>query len=84
LGTLGSGNAVLRTRTVTSNRAVSFLMLNLNYHLEHHLFPQIPWYNLPRVHKLLQPNYESQGADVRRSYTAYLIQSLRQGPESLI
>jgi fatty acid desaturase len=84
LGTLGNGGAVARTRTVTSNRIVSFLMLNLNYHLEHHLFPQIPWYNLPRVHQLLQPSYELQGADVRRSYAAYLIQSLRQGPESLI
>jgi fatty acid desaturase len=84
LGTLGNGDAVVRTRTVTSNRIVSFLMLNLNYHLEHHLFPQIPWYNLPRVHELLRPNYELQGADVRQSYLAYLIRSLRQGPESLI
>ncbi len=44
LGT-GMGGAVTRTRTIKSNELVSFLMLNLNYHLEHHLFPGIPWYS---------------------------------------
>ena len=33
------GNPLTSTRTVTSNRLVSFLMANLNYHLEHHLCP---------------------------------------------
>jgi fatty acid desaturase len=81
LGTPGKDDAIARTRTITSNRVVSFLMLNLNYHLEHHLFPGIPWYNLPRIHQLLKPIYESRGADVRQSYAAYAIQCLKRGPE---
>jgi fatty acid desaturase len=28
--------------------------LNVNYHLAHHLFPSVPWYNLPRLHARLQ------------------------------
>lgn len=83
LGTPGDGDAIARTRTVTSNKLVSFLMINLNYHLEHHLFPGIPWYNLPRLHHLLRPICESRGADVRQSYTAYAIECLRNGPEPL-
>jgi fatty acid desaturase len=81
MGTHGKGDAVAKTRTVTSNRLVSFLMLNLNYHLEHHLFPGVPWYNLPRIHKLLKPMYESRGAEVRRSYIAYAIRCLMKIPD---
>ncbi|NOZ93704.1 MAG: fatty acid desaturase [Acidobacteria bacterium] len=37
------------------------LFLWSNYHLEHHYFPAIPFYNLPKVHRLLQPFYEARG-----------------------
>jgi fatty acid desaturase len=26
----------------------------MQYHIEHHLFPQIPFYNLPKLHKLIK------------------------------
>lgn len=32
-----------------------------NYHLEHHYFPNVPFYNLPRLQKLLMPFYEKRG-----------------------
>jgi fatty acid desaturase len=28
--------------------------LNVNYHLAHHLFPSVPWYNLPKLHQKLR------------------------------
>ncbi len=31
-----------------------------NYHLEHHYFPGVPFYNLPRLQKLLMPFYEKR------------------------
>jgi len=68
-----------QTRTITSNRFTSFLMCNLNYHLEHHLFPGVPWYNLPRVHALLREEYRSAGAFVHRSYLRYLIEAAKVG-----
>ena len=61
------------TRTVVSNRFVSFFMCNLNYHVEHHLFPAVPWYNLPRLHRLLGEELERMDAHVHRSYTRFLI-----------
>ena len=81
MGTSCKGDAIVKTRTVTSNRLVSFLMLNLNYHLEHHLFPAVPWYNLPRVHELLKPMYESRGAVVETSYAAFVLKCFRRAPE---
>ncbi len=32
-----------------------------NYHLEHHYFPSVPFYNLPRLQKLLLLFYEKRG-----------------------
>ena len=38
-----------------------FLFLNSNYHLEHHYFPGVPFYRLPRVQRALLPFYASKG-----------------------
>lgn len=43
------------------------VFLYSNYHLEHHYFPGVPFYNLPRLQKLLMPFYEQRGM-VARSY----------------
>jgi beta-carotene hydroxylase len=40
-----------------------------NYHLEHHYFPGVPFYNLPRLQKLLLPFYERRGI-TPRSYAS--------------
>lgn len=68
-----------QTRTVKSSWFYSFLNINLNYHLEHHLFPTVPWYNLPRVHRLLQPEYKKAGASVYKSYFWFLWDAMRIG-----
>ena len=79
LGT-GFGNALTRTRTTTSNALVSFVMCNLNYHVEHHLFPGVPWYNLKKVHRLLAPLYARSGVHIERSYLVGVLRALRFGP----
>ncbi len=40
------------TRTVIPTLLDRFLIapLNVSYHLEHHLFPSVPWHNLRRLH----------------------------------
>lgn len=38
-----------------------------NFHLEHHYFPGVPLYNLPRLQRLLMPFYEKRGF-VKRTY----------------
>ncbi|MEO0495445.1 MAG: fatty acid desaturase, partial [Actinomycetota bacterium] len=38
------------TRTVYMNPVFRFLYLNMNYHVEHHMFPTVPYRNLPALH----------------------------------
>jgi fatty acid desaturase len=42
------------TRTFRMNRVAEFLYANLNFHIEHHLYPSIPYYNLPVLHRMAQ------------------------------
>jgi len=44
----------LNCRTVYMNPINRFLYWNMNYHLEHHMFPLVPYHNLPRLHELLK------------------------------
>ena len=41
----------MSTRTVYMNPVFRFLYLNMNYHIEHHMFPSVPYYNLPDLHE---------------------------------
>jgi fatty acid desaturase len=72
-GLTATGNEFLDTRTVVSSRFVSFFMCNLNYHLEHHLFPGVPWYHLRSIHALLKNDFARAGASVYRGYTHFLV-----------
>jgi fatty acid desaturase len=56
---------------------VSFMMNNLNYHLDHHLFPGVPWYHLPKLHAILREEYLAAGSSIYPSYTAFLIDFLK-------
>ena len=44
----------LTTRTVKLNIFLSFLSWNMEYHLEHHMFPMVPSYNLKRLHEAVK------------------------------
>ena len=39
------------TRTFRTNWVGRFLYLNMNHHVEHHLYPQVPFHALPRLHE---------------------------------
>jgi fatty acid desaturase len=32
-----------------------FVVLNFNYHAEHHMYPYVPWYHLDKLHQVLRP-----------------------------
>jgi len=46
---------------VRSSPFWNFTFLWSNFHLEHHYFPRVPFYNLARVHRLLRPFYLREG-----------------------
>jgi fatty acid desaturase len=44
----------LNTRSVYMNPLFRFLYFNMNYHLEHHLYPMVPYHALPKLHEALK------------------------------
>lgn len=40
----------LNCRTFHANPVFEFLYFNMNWHVEHHIFPMVPWYNLRALH----------------------------------
>ena len=44
----------LNSRTVYMNPIFRFLYWNMNYHVEHHMFPMVPYHALPRLHEAMQ------------------------------
>jgi len=81
-GTPWNAGQLAGTRTVTSNPVHSFFWNNINWHIGHHVYPSVPWYNLQELHRVLEPQIVAAGCVVDRSYLAVYWQALRQGPES--
>jgi len=55
------GNPAQWSTLVRSSLFWNFFFLWSNFHLEHHYFPRVPFYNLPRLHRLLKPFYAEMG-----------------------
>ncbi|MBI1776686.1 MAG: fatty acid desaturase family protein [Proteobacteria bacterium] len=69
----------LNSRTVTMNPLLRFLYWNMNYHVEHHMFPAVPYHALPRLHAVVKsdcpPPYPSLWAAYAEIVPALLRQS---------
>ncbi len=44
----------LNSRTVYMNPVSRFIYWNMNYHVEHHMFPMVPYHALPRLHEAIR------------------------------
>ena len=42
------------TRSVRLNPIFSFIYWKMEYHIEHHMFPMVPSYNLPKLHEIIK------------------------------
>lgn len=50
----------LSTRTIHLNPVSRFLYWNMNYHLEHHLYPSVPFYKLPGLYDEIKDHLPRQ------------------------
>jgi fatty acid desaturase len=68
----------LNTRTVKMCVVNRFLYWNMNYHVEHHMFPMVPYYRLAELHEEIKhdcaPVYPSLWAAYREIIPAVLHQ----------
>jgi len=68
----------LNSRTVYMNRINRFIYWNMNYHLEHHMFPMVPYHALPRLHALIQHDTPTPNPSILAAYRELLPVFLRQ------
>ncbi len=47
-------NMFENTRTTFTTRAMRFLAWNMPYHVEHHVFPTVPFHRLPDLHRMIR------------------------------
>ncbi len=59
-------NGFINTRTTLARWPVRLLMWNMPFHAEHHLYPSIPFYQLPVLHTKIRDRL----AHVASSYPA--------------
>ena len=51
---------------------LSICPLNINYHIDHHLFPSVPYYNLPKLHQILLKNsHYVKNAHLNKTYLGF-------------
>ena len=68
----------LNCRTVYMNPASRFIYWNMNYHLEHHMFPLVPYHALPRLHELLKHDCPPPYPSLLAAWREILPATLRQ------
>lgn len=71
----------LNSRTVEMSSINRFMYLNMNFHIEHHMFPTVPYHALPRLHILLAPELPPAYRGIRAAYREILPALRRQAGE---
>lgn len=68
----------LNSRTVSMNRIHRFLYWNMNYHVEHHMFPLVPYHALPKLHQLIKDDCPPPQKGLFGAYREIIPAILRQ------
>jgi len=71
------GSEWTNARSIVTNRFVEFLWSNVNYHLEHHLYPSVPYHALPALRRSLADQCHSRGSHLDRGYGRTALALLR-------
>ena len=73
----------LNSRTVYMNRVNRFLYMNMNYHIEHHMFPLVPYHNLPKLHELIKDDCPKPYSGLFEAYKELIPALLKQRKDPL-
>jgi fatty acid desaturase len=68
----------LNSRTVYINPVSRFLYWNMNYHVEHHMFPMVPYHALPRLHETIKHDLPAPNPSIWSAYREMIPAFLRQ------
>jgi fatty acid desaturase len=81
----GRASAYAQTRSTHASvlEHVFVAPKNVNYHIEHHFYPSVPFYRLPELHRLLMSKSEfKESVHVTRSYFGVLRECLGEAHSS--
>lgn len=67
-----SADMLQNTRTTHSNALVRLLSWNMPYHVEHHLFPAVPFHALPTIHALIKDRIAVEAPGYAAFHKAFL------------
>ena len=62
----------LNSRTVYLNPVSRWIYWNMNYHIEHHMFPMVPYHALPALHALIKDDLPQPDRSVAAAYGAMI------------
>ena len=68
----------MNSRTVLINRVSRFIYWNMNYHVEHHMFPMVPYHALPKLHELMKNDVPAPTPSIWACYKEMLPAWVRQ------
>lgn len=68
----------LNCRTVYMNFVNRYLYWNMNYHVEHHMFPLVPYHNLPRLHELVKDDMPTPYTGLADAYNEIIPTVIQQ------
>ncbi len=68
----------LNCRTVYMNPASRFVYWNMNYHVEHHMFPMVPYHALPKLHEAMKADCPAPYPSFWAAYREIVPTLLRQ------
>jgi fatty acid desaturase len=58
----------LNSRTVLMNPVSRFIYWNMNYHVEHHMFPMVPYHRLPELHAMIRHDLPAPTPSILAGY----------------
>jgi fatty acid desaturase len=68
----------LNSRTVLMNPVSRFLYWNMNYHVEHHMYPSTPYHALPLLHEAIRADCPPPYPSIWSAYREFLPALYRQ------
>jgi MocE subfamily Rieske [2Fe-2S] domain protein len=68
----------LNARTVYMNAINRYFYWNMNFHIEHHMFPLVPYHNLPKLHALVKPDMPKPYNGIVEAYREIIPAVLKQ------
>ena len=71
----------LTTRSLKLNPILNFLCWNMEYHLEHHMYPMVPAYNLKKLHNVVKDQMPKPYKGVFRAYKSIIPAILKQSKD---